>query len=150
MESSLLVGVIFIILFHLQMEHKGSRCGPENGLKNLCNGTIYTPTNIKKIVKNKPLGVDKNAKDVVQLTPQKIKVKVSPGQYVSFNISYKPYADYPLDIYYLIDNSNTMAMHRVKLQKQGKIIPSALSNITNNVRLGVGSYVEKPALPYAR
>ncbi|XP_052740856.1 integrin beta-PS [Bicyclus anynana] len=63
-------------------------------------------------------------------------------------MSYKPAKHYPLDIYYLLDSSESMKSYKKDLCDQGVQIYEQLSQITNNVRLGVGSFVEKPSLPY--
>lgn len=85
----------------------------------------------------------------VQFRPQSIKIKARPGVPVDFMMSYKPATDYPLDLYYLMDYSKTMQVHATTLMEQGYKIYKELRKLTNNVRLGIGSFIEKPALPYA-
>lgn len=77
-------------------------------------------------------------------------ITVRPGQVVNFTVKYRPAKDYPLDVYYLMDYSYTMKKYLMLLQEQGTEIYKKLSELTNNVRLGVGSFVEKPGLPFAR
>lgn len=56
--------------------------------------------------------------------------------------------NYPVDLYYIMDLSRSMEPHREKLAKLGSKIAQAMRNITNNFRLGFGSFVEKTELPF--
>lgn len=85
---------------------------------------------------------------VVQFKPQKIQIKARPNVLIPFNMSYKPAKDYPLDIYFMIDYSATMKNHAKTLIKQSEKIFKNLTALTNNVRFGIGSFVEKPAMPF--
>lgn len=89
-----------------------------------------------------------NGTPVVQFKPQHLHIKSRPGVPLKITMSYKPAKDYPLDVYYLMDYSATMKQHAKTLRNQGNEIYSELIKLTNNVRLGIGSFVEKNALPY--
>jgi integrin beta 1 len=65
-----------------------------------------------------------------------------------FNISYQLAEDYPVDLYFLMDLSNSMYTHKEKLSKLGQILANNMRNITKNFRLGFGSFVEKETLPF--
>lgn len=86
---------------------------------------------------------------MIQVVPQEIEVLIRPGVEINFNVSYKPAKDYPLDVYYLMDYSYTMRDSKKKLEDQGLEIYKELTMLTNNVRMGLGSFVEKPAMPFA-
>ncbi|CAH0726453.1 unnamed protein product, partial [Brenthis ino] len=131
--------------------HDGDRC--QSGSSNLnnitwCNGKIYSSKVTYEIKQDKNFTKGENGEDVVQFKPQLIKVKARPGVPVDIIMSYKPAKDYPLDIYYLIDYSRTMLEQVETLKEQGKSIYEGLLHLTNNVRLGFGSFVEKPSLPF--
>lgn len=114
-------------------------------MKKTCNNSFYPPGDINEILfpRNIPLS------PTIQLTPQYVHIKTLPGRMVTFNLSYRPAKDYPLDVYYLIDNSYTMHEHTKKIAAEGKRIPKVLLVLSNNLLLGVGTFVEKPDLPYA-
>ena len=65
-----------------------------------------------------------------------------------FNISYQLAEDYPVDLYFLMDLSNSMDTHKTKLSKLGQLLASSMRSITRNFRLGFGSFVEKETLPF--
>lgn len=77
-------------------------------------------------------------------------VKVRPGLPINFKMAYRPAKDYPLDVYYVMDYSYTMRVYKDLLQKQGLEIYRELTLLTNNVRLGIGTFVDKPAYPFVR
>jgi integrin beta 1 len=67
---------------------------------------------------------------------------------IRFNISYQLAEDYPVDLYFLMDLSNSMDVHKDKLSKLGQLLANSMRNITKNFRLGFGSFVEKETLPF--
>ncbi|XP_022820748.1 integrin beta-PS-like [Spodoptera litura] len=108
---------------------------------------IHNPLFHKETTEDKDFAESKNGTQV-QIKPQVIKVKVRPGEPVDFTINFKPAKDYPLDVYYLMDISYTMQTKVDDLKRQAQKIYKDLSAYTNNVRLGIGSFVEKPGFPY--
>lgn len=75
-------------------------------------------------------------------------MKAKPGVPLPFHMSYLPAVDFPLDVYYLMDISFTMKSKVKDLKDQAKKLHQYLSNYTNNVRIGVGSFIEKAAFPF--
>lgn len=58
-------------------------------------------------------------------------------------IEYAQADDYPVDLYYLMDLSNSMKDDKQKLSDLGKLLVESMSNIiTSNFRLGFGSFVD--------
>ncbi|KAF9416979.1 hypothetical protein HW555_005807 [Spodoptera exigua] len=108
---------------------------------------IQNPKFEMVVAEDKQFAENKNGSQV-QIKPQVIKVKVRPGEPVDFTMHFKPAKDYPLDVYYLMDISYTMQTNLKDLKQQALKIYKDLSVYTNNVRLGIGSFVEKPGFPY--
>jgi Integrin beta chain VWA domain len=69
----------------------------------------------------------------------------------SFNISvqFTPAKNYPLDLYFLMDLSNSMGEHRRNVEKFGSELARKMRNITSNFKLGFGSFVDKDTIPIA-
>lgn len=63
-------------------------------------------------------------------------------------MSYAPADDYPVDLYYLMDLSNSMKKDKEKLSKLGEKLHDKMSSITKDFRLGFGSFVDKVLMPY--
>ncbi|CAG5056527.1 unnamed protein product [Parnassius apollo] len=133
-------------------DHKGHRCQSISVHKennSWCNENVYNPVFKSNILQNDTFNSGENGGKVVQYMPQKMDILVRPGTPVTFKMSYKSAQDYPLDVYYLMDYSYTMRNHKKQLETQGLEIYRQLTKLTNNVQLGIGSFVEKPALPFA-
>ena len=63
-------------------------------------------------------------------------------------VKYAQAEDYPVDLYYLMDLSKSMEDDKAKLSALGNLLSDTMKNITNNFRLGFGSFVDKVLMPY--
>lgn len=58
--------------------------------------------------------------------------------------------DYPVDLYYLMDLSSSMSDDLSKIKYLGSTLSEAMAKLTSKFRLGFGSFVEKPVLPFIK
>jgi Integrin, beta chain. len=66
-----------------------------------------------------------------------------------FNITLKYVrAEYPADLYYLMDLSNSLKDDKETLQSLGLKLEETMRKFTSNFRLGFGSFVDKTVRPY--
>lgn len=63
-------------------------------------------------------------------------------------MNYTQAEDYPVDLYYLMDLSNSMKDDKDKLSELGNKLADSMKKITSNFRLGFGSFVDKVVMPY--
>ena len=63
-------------------------------------------------------------------------------------ITFRQAEDYPVDLYYLMDLSQSMADDKESLSLLGQQLATEMKNITKNFRLGFGSFVDKVVMPY--
>lgn len=135
----------------MQSDHKGSRCQSRT-FKDANNGwckelkdpvAVFDPAVLNDEFSSA-------AKVPVQLRPQKVLFKARPGESRKFKILFKPAKNYPLDVYFLMDNSYTMRFHIETLINEANQIYNSLTSLTNNVRFGAGSFIEKCAFPFAK
>ncbi|XP_075991986.1 integrin beta-PS-like [Anticarsia gemmatalis] len=136
-----------------KMADNSRRCMPHSALNPAwCDKKfIKYPTPKTDIIMNKSFNQTITIDDAtvqVQFKPQKINIKARPGFTNKFTMSYHPAQDFPLDVYYVMDISDTMRKKKEELKSQAKQIYAELTTYTNNVRLGIGSFVEKPGFPY--
>ncbi|XP_043089691.1 integrin beta-3a isoform X2 [Puntigrus tetrazona] len=75
-------------------------------------------------------------------------VSIVTGDSKKFTVTVKQVADYPVDLYYLMDMTNTMKEDLQKLYTLGNDLVSALRGVTSNLRMGFGAFVDKPLSPY--
>lgn len=85
--------------------------------------------------------------DPVQVQPQRIRLRLRPGENYRVTMKYGQAKDYPVDLYYLMDLSASMQPYRDKLSKLGLKLAKAMQNLTSNFRIGFGSFVDKVVLP---
>ena len=84
----------------------------------------------------------------VQIRPQRVSVRLRPGESVTFTATVKPAPNFPLDLYYLMDLSFSMRDDLDNLKSLSVDIASRINNISSDSRLGFGSFVDKPLAPY--
>ena len=58
--------------------------------------------------------------------------------------------DYPVDIYYLMDLSASMIDDLETIKDLGSSLSREMTKLTSRFRLGFGSFVEKPVLPFIK
>lgn len=92
--------------------------------------------------------VNQNDK-LVQLKPDKIRLKVRQNTKIRFNLTFDQAEKYPLDFYYLTDLTYSMKDHQEALVKQAEKISASMADITTKFRLGFGSFVDKVTMPYS-
>ncbi|XP_051781012.1 integrin beta-7 isoform X1 [Erpetoichthys calabaricus] len=129
-------------------ESDTSRCDSEQSLlRRGCNSTqIHNPKNKLHVRKNRTLSHGNGY--TVQLMPQHLRLKLRPGNPMSFKAQFKRAEGYPIDLYYLMDLSYSMKDDLEKIKNLGQEILSALEMVTKSVRIGFGSFVDKTVLPY--
>lgn len=142
------------------------RCKTHSQIKASCKDSdgnvsklITYPESHKEILKNLPFtnaGPDffdnetNIGKTVIQMAPQNLTVKLRKGQSVKVNVTFRKVIDYPLDLYYVMDLSNSMGDDLEVLQRLGTtLFDDIKSKVTKNVQLGFGSFVDKVMMPYA-
>ncbi|KAK6319213.1 hypothetical protein J4Q44_G00104240 [Coregonus suidteri] len=107
---------------------------------------IINPQSEQVFLKNNELS--SNSDNVVQLKPQNLLFKLRVGVPQTFSVSFKRAEGYPIDLYYLMDLSFSMKDDLDTIKNLGQDILSTLKKVTQKVRIGFGSFVDKVALPY--
>ncbi|KAJ6625690.1 hypothetical protein lerEdw1_014783 [Lerista edwardsae] len=127
-----------------------SRCDLRNNLlQNGCtNDFIENPVSHTVILEANPLSNKGSGKNVVQMTPQKIELSLRPDDSQTFSVQVRQVEDYPVDIYYLMDLSNSMKDDLLNIQSLGTKLATEMRKITSNLRIGFGAFVDKPVSPY--
>lgn len=134
-------------------EENWPRCDIRKNLEDrLCpEEDIVSPENFVNITGKKPLtdpDSDTPAEELVQVFPQEISMKLRPGQTETITLDILQAEDFPVDLYYLMDLSDSMKDDLESLRTLGSTLASEMKNITSNFRLGYGSFVDKKEVPY--
>ena len=67
---------------------------------------------------------------------------------LNMQVTFRQAEDYPVDLYYLMDLSNSMKDDKESLSKLGIELATEMDKITRNFKLGFGSFVDKTVMPY--
>ncbi|CAH4035475.1 unnamed protein product [Pieris brassicae] len=113
-------------------------------------GTIERPEKpVWEVVENSSLqDVLPDGLVAVQLQPQRIKLSLKARETKKIKFQYRPAKNYPLDLYYLMDLTWSMKDDKKTLVSLRDDLPEMLKNLTDNFRLGFGSFAEKPIMPF--
>ncbi|CAH0549870.1 unnamed protein product [Brassicogethes aeneus] len=106
-----------------------------------CSG-FYTITSSKADMNDEPLSSN------IHVKPQKIVVNLRKNQKYKFNFLYQQASDYPVDLYFIMDMSNSMRKVKKTIGNLGKSILEKLNKLTKNSRIGFGSFIDKACLPF--
>ncbi|XKL66192.1 hypothetical protein PGB90_009612 [Kerria lacca] len=76
--------------------------------------------------------------------------KNNEGHPIRIKLHYHQAANYPLDIYYLMDSSNSQLLEKYSLAMPalGRKLAETISKVTSDLQLGFGSFVDKPVSPF--
>ncbi|MCI4383721.1 hypothetical protein PGIGA_G00029630 [Pangasianodon gigas] len=128
------------------------RCGTREEL--LLQGCpqefMQFPVNTMELLANGPLGKSADPTNVSYITPQRMALKLRPGTQVTFQVKVQQSEDHPVDMYYLMDLSASMYDDLQRIRDLGSTLSKKMASLTSNFRLGFGSFVEKPVLPYIK
>lgn len=121
-----------------------------NLLQNGCpRDFIEYPVSSTEILEDEPLSNTGSGQTVAtQMSPQKIKLHLRPDDSQIFSVQVRQVEDYPVDIYYLMDLSNSMKDDLHNIQSLGTKLATEMRKLTSNLRIGFGAFVDKPISPY--
>lgn len=132
------------------------RCDVKSNLKrnNCSDADIEDPKSTQSITMNADYtsGSQVNKIDPVQIRPQKLAFKVRPNDKRNFVLSFQQQQNYPVDLYLLLDKTSSIISReeaKTKLIGLGNDLPKAMEDITNNFKMGFGSFVDKNVAPYS-
>ncbi|XP_069581290.1 integrin beta-2 isoform X2 [Brachyistius frenatus] len=127
---------------------EAARCDTRAQLTAMGCREIVSPDNTVDIVEERPLSESVNQQEPVQMSPQRISLKLRPGRPSTFRVSFKRAEGYPVDLYYLMDLSNSMKDDLKNVKELGKDLFTALRKNTKYAQIGFGAFVDKIVLPF--
>lgn len=110
-----------------------------------CPKSLQNPQNVRLPSENEDFS--SVSEHIIQIKPQRYKLKLRRGMPETFNFSFKGAQDYPVDLYFLLDASKTMENIKNMTAEQGQKIYLAIKEMTSNVHLGFGTFIDKRMLP---
>mgnify|MGYP001355265264 FL=1 len=79
----------------------------------------------------------------ILIQPQKVNLELRPGLKHDLEFTIGQSDEYPVDIYFLFDLSRSMNDSRNNFAEQGAAIIDSIKEITDDVQIGFGSFVQK-------
>lgn len=134
-----------------QFDMRRSRCMSQSDLREANCREEFIQTNKYEpadITKDDDLRDFNKDSDSVQIKPQNVRLKLRKNRQQLIRMNYKPARNYPLDLYYLMDLTWSMKDDKQTLVQMGGSLTHTLSNLTENFRLGFGSFADKPIMPF--
>ncbi|XP_037075488.1 integrin beta-7-like [Pollicipes pollicipes] len=126
-----------------------SRCSQLAVMSRLCAADdIVSPSSEAEIVDDGEPSDQSPSQQPAQLAPRHLRVRLRPHEQYEFEVRFRQAEDYPLDLYYLMDLTYSQWDDKDKLETLGKDMAITLRSLTKNFRVGFGSFVDKPVMPY--
>ncbi|XP_076966925.1 integrin beta-7 [Tamandua tetradactyla] len=117
----------------------GRGCPPED---------LVDPRGRKEVLQDRPLSQGVRGEGATQLAPQGVRITLRPGEPQRLQVRFLRAAGYPVDLYYLMDLSYSMKDDLERVRQLGHALLVRLQNVTQSVRIGFGSFVDKTVLPF--
>ncbi|XP_069683530.1 integrin beta-PS isoform X2 [Periplaneta americana] len=116
--------------------------------KALTNATAIKKTSSHTYTQSSYNRTSFHEEEAIQIYPQRVSLKLRAHEAFRFSVKYSQALHYPVDLYYLMDLSKSMEDDKEKLSDLGDLLVASMQEITNNFRLGFGSFVDKVVMPY--
>lgn len=118
--------------------------------KGCAKSQVEFPVSSGQVLQDRPLGKKTNSTNGTQISPQKMSLTLRPGSRVTFQVQVQHTEDYPVDVYYLMDLSASMIDDLEMIKYLGSSLSNEMAKLTSKFRMGFGSFVEKPVLPFIK
>ncbi|XP_040312356.1 integrin beta-4 isoform X4 [Herpailurus yagouaroundi] len=82
-----------------------------------------------------------------QVSPQRLRVRLRPGGEQHFQLFVFEPSESPVDLYILMDFSNSMSDDLDNLKQMGEKLAEVLRKLTNDYTIGFGKFVDKVSVP---
>ncbi|XP_019500033.1 PREDICTED: integrin beta-4 isoform X2 [Hipposideros armiger] len=82
-----------------------------------------------------------------QVSPQALQVRLRPGEEWHFELEVFEPLESPVDLYILMDFSNSMSDDLDNLKQMGQHLAQVLSHLTSDYTIGFGKFVDKVSVP---
>nr|AXE40322.1 integrin beta 1 [Gobiocypris rarus] len=138
-------------------DFKLSRCDDKESLEKAgCTLLgVENPRGNVTIDKNKPVtnrkiegAANLRPEEIIQIQPQKLTLNLRSGESQKFTLMFKRAEDYPIDLYFLMDLSDSMRSNLENVKNLGADLAREMRHITKDLRIGFGSFLEKLAMPF--
>ncbi|KAI4871320.1 hypothetical protein NFI96_028278 [Prochilodus magdalenae] len=111
-------------------------------------GSISIDQNKDVTNRKKDVAEKLKPEQITQIQPQKLTLNLRPGEPQKFSLKFKRAEDYPIDLYYLMDLSDSMTQDLQNVKNLGTELAREMQDLTSDLQLGFGSFLEKLVMPF--
>ncbi|XFG00032.1 hypothetical protein AB1E19_003656 [Capra hircus] len=131
-------------------EAEARRCARREELlaRGCLPGELEEPRGRQEMLQDDPLSQGTRGEGATQLAPQRVRVTLRPGEPQQLRVRFLRAEGYPVDLYYLMDLSYSMKDDLERVRQLGHALLVRLQEVTDSVRIGFGSFVDKTVLPF--
>ncbi|KAJ6654768.1 hypothetical protein lerEdw1_006631 [Lerista edwardsae] len=121
------------------------RCAPwlELEQRGCLPSEIVDPRGKLQVLEDRPLSNSTQHQTITQLAPQRVALKLRPGEEQSFRVYFRRSEGYPVDLYYLMDLSHSMKDDLENIKRLGSDLLAALRDITTSVKIGMQAHSQE-------
>ncbi|CAG5132346.1 unnamed protein product, partial [Candidula unifasciata] len=132
-----------------QKTFTGPRCQPRGALVASECETRYieNPESQQRVDEHVRDGNGLNL-NAVQIQPQRVRITTRSRKDYKFTMTFRAANNFPVDLYFLFDNSYSMANHIKDLAKLANDIGKSIGDISSNYLMGYGVFQDKVILPF--
>nr|XP_008254727.1 integrin beta-7 isoform X2 [Oryctolagus cuniculus] len=109
---------------------------------------LEEPRGRQEVLQDRPLNQGARGEGATQLAPQRVRLTLRLGEPQKLHVRFLRAKGYPVDLYYLMDLSYSMKDDLERVRQLGHRLLVQLQNVTQSVRIGFGSFVDKTVLPF--
>ncbi|XP_046454931.1 integrin beta-PS-like [Daphnia pulex] len=126
-----------------------NRCQLRDRMESCPSESLIDPVPIYKVIEDNPLTRSNRKSEPIQLHPQRASLtNLRHGLVYNISLQYKVVKDYPADLYYLMDVSQSMFYDKENLVRLTESLVESMRNLTKEFKIGFGSFVDKNVLPF--
>ncbi|XP_026136716.1 integrin beta-1-like isoform X2 [Carassius auratus] len=139
------------------LDFESSRCDEKDSLEKagctlpgIENPRGFVSIDKNKSVTNREIDGKRNLRpeEIIQIQPQKLTLNLRSGEPQKFALTFKRAEDYPIDLYFLMDLSDSMQKNLENVKNLGNELAREMEHITSDLRIGFGSFLEKLVMPF--
>ncbi|XP_062886969.1 integrin beta-4 isoform X1 [Mobula hypostoma] len=120
-----------------------SRCDLQSSLKSICTNIVTMQSKMEIV---RATRIDTSRKRT-QISPQQVSMSLRAGEERILDFEVFQPLETPVDLYFLMDFSNSMKDDLDNLKKLGLQLADVVKNMSNDYTIGFGKFVDKVTVP---
>ncbi|XP_059804919.1 integrin beta-4 isoform X2 [Hypanus sabinus] len=124
-------------------DFKFPRCDLQSSLKSICTNIVTMKSSMKI---QQAIKIDTSQKRT-QISPQRVSMTLRAGEERTLDFEVFQPQEAPVDLYFLMDFSNSMEDDLDNLKKLGLQLADVVKNMSNDYTIGFGKFVDKVTVP---